>query len=526
MKFGRYLIDHSLITATQLEDALTAQKYIPEKLGRILVELGSLDQLELNMYLEKYLTNYAKVLINKEVIQNSLSPVKIDNIDREEFLKNNLLPLKTNANEPILMTSEIDDKKLQELENFLPLDYKLVLVTKELFNYAKAIQSKKKVKKELTDKKASSTNKKELSNPYNKIYKELIENAKKEKISDIHIIPHKNGLRIKLRKYGTLNLWKELSIDHRDSFIAHCKHLLNLNVAIVGVPQDSRTSVDYLNLDLRINSTPMIYGNKIVIRLLDRDKEFNIDNSGIAHNVICKLKEVCHKKSGLILISGQTGSGKTTTLYSLLSYLNKGYTNISTIEDPVEYTLDGLDQIDITSKKDLTFSNSLRALMRQDPDVILVGEVRDEETANLCLKASSSGHLVFTTIHAGTPIGAINKFVDFGADRNSIAENLLLSMNQCLVPIICKYCSEIKSTKDDYKYLYKQGVKQYRVANGQGCPKCFKGNTELKPINEILDATSIENYINGKEVAFKTKKEAALELLSEELITPESYLQF
>lgn len=526
MNFGEYLIKNKIITSRELTDALNAQKYINKKIGRILVELGYIEQDSLNIYLTRFFKAVKSENIDKGFIYEKINSLDLNEELLKTLLDLNFIPLDLKDDKLALLVTEVNDQKIELLEKSFPYIVYFKVISDELFNYAKIIRKNKALQEVQKNELSSKANKNEIDGPYNKIYKELIEKAKKEKISDIHIIPYKDGLRIKLRKFGTLTLWKELSIDHRDSFIAHCKHLLNLNVAIIGVPQDSRASVDHLSLDLRINSTPMIYGNKIVIRLLDREKEFNIDKSGIESNIINELKEVCNKKSGLILISGQTGSGKTTTLYSLLSYLNQGNTNISTIEDPVEYTLDGLDQIDITSKKNLTFSNSLKALLRQDPDVILVGEVRDEETANLCLKASSSGHLVFTTIHAANPEGAVKKFVDFGVDSNSIAENLLVSMNQCLVPIVCRECSKIVTMKKDFKELYNLGIKKYRYRNTKGCSHCFEGHSSMLPINEFLKPSCIQKYLSGGPISFKTKKEIALDLLSKELITPESYYQF
>lgn len=366
------------------------------------------------------------------------------------------------------------------------------------------------------------------NNPYFLILKELIKNAVKIDASDIHIIPSASNLEIKLRVCGKLSTWRKLEDEHKDLFIHTAKTYLNLNIAINTIAQDSRKSIPGLNIDLRVNSTPLIYGNKIVIRILNKNKNFDLDKSNLSLNTIRLLKKYSIKKNGIILLSGQTGSGKTTTLYSILQYLNNGSKNISTIEDPVEYTFEGLDQIDLTTSRDMTFASSLRSLLRQDPDIIFVGEIRDEETAKLCLKAASTGHLVLSTIHANDPKSAIQKFKAYDCDQKMIQELILLSLNQLLIPLNCPHCSEKMSEQERKELIENIILNTNQIAkkiNHNGCDKCSNGVSRRIPINEFIEKEELEKANSIENINFLEKSQIALPYLHSGKLDPIEYLK-
>lgn len=366
------------------------------------------------------------------------------------------------------------------------------------------------------------------NNPYFLILNELIQDAIKIDASDIHIIPTTSHLEIKLRVCGRLTTWRKLGNEHKDLFIHTAKSYFNLNIAINNIAQDARKSIPSLNIDLRVNSTPLIYGNKIVVRILNKNKNFDLDKSNLNVNIINLLKKYSVKKNGIILLSGQTGSGKTTTLYSILQYLNDGSKNISTIEDPVEYTFEGLDQIDLTTSRDMTFASSLRSLLRQDPDIIFVGEIRDEETAQLCLKAASTGHLVLSTIHANDPKSAVQKFEAYDCDQKMIQELILISLNQLLVPLNCPHCSEILSKQKRKDLNGKIELSSEQLAkkiNHGGCDKCSSGITKRIPINEFIEREELEKTSSIDEIIFKRKNELALPYVQSGELDPYEYLK-
>ena len=328
--------------------------------------------------------------------------------------------------------------------------------------------------------------------PYTSLFREALEEAKKQSASDIHIEPHANGLSIRIRANGDLFTHKTLERDYRQSFIQEAKRLCNLSIAVSNRPQDSRFSMPSWKMALRVNSTPMLYGEKIVLRLLDMTTDFNLESANLSPDVVCDLKNSANEQNGVIIVSGPTGSGKTRTLFSLLNSLDKERKNIISLEDPVEYTFQGINQIEI--KKSLSFAEGLRAILRQDPDIILVGEIRDSETADLCFKASATGHLVISTLHSNGAVKVIERLRNMGVESYMIESNLKFSAAQRLVKEICPFCS--RKVKD-------QVVKQvhalaplifkgdFRQTNPKGCPKCKNGVVGRVPVMEYLTKTEL-----------------------------------
>jgi type II secretory ATPase GspE/PulE/Tfp pilus assembly ATPase PilB-like protein len=297
--------------------------------------------------------------------------------------------------------------------------------------------------------------------------------------------------------------WKRLALNHRRPFLNEVKNQANLSIAVSGRPQDGRAHIDDLLLDLRVNLLPMLHGEKIVLRLLDLTREFRLDALGIHDEAMEALKDVAQFKNGVVLISGPTGSGKTTTLYSLLCSLDARAKNIVTLEDPVEYGIEGLNQVPIDRK--VSFAGALRAVLRQDPDVILVGEIRDEETAALAFKAAATGHLVLSTIHANGAAEVIDRLVNLGVDRLTIATNLRLSAAQRLVRTLCLRCSrpanESALERLGQRFLSNATDRvlagHFRVPGGVACTECRKGYVGRVPILEVMTQDDVTKYLSG-----------------------------
>ena len=341
--------------------------------------------------------------------------------------------------------------------------------------------------------------------PYTSFFRDCIVTANNNGASDIHIEPNEKGVDIRLRVNGDLVMWKQLPKDRRESLVYEIKRLTNLSIETNNKPLDARVSLPARHLNIRANSLPTIYGEKIVLRLLRTDRDFQLQKCGFKEDMVNVLRDAIREPNGVIIISGPTGSGKTSTLYALLQELNSHERNIVTLEDPVEYTLYGMNQVEIT--KELKFADGLRSILRQDPDVILVGEIRDEETALMAFKAASTGHLVFSTIHANGAVEVIDRLTVLGIDQGMIKSNLRLSMAQRLAKLLCSYCSKPPAPEKLDLVIQKALTRNIEIEpdrlqlverNLTGCPQCTSaegisnpGIVGRQPIGEFVDREAL-----------------------------------
>jgi general secretion pathway protein E len=259
--------------------------------------------------------------------------------------------------------------------------------------------------------------------------------------SDLHMEPRPSGILIRIRVDGSLRALVEVPGESASQFAEQVKDMLGFNMTLSGIPQDSSWSHPGEAVDFRCSLIPVRYGEKIVMRLLERGKDFHLDQYPLYETPKHDLMNAIQKNQGLVIVSGPTGSGKSTLLYSALGTLDRQSLNIHTIEDPIEYELSGLSQTQISLKKDLTFAKSLRALMRQDPDVIMIGEIRDRETAEAAIHAAATGHLVLTTVHANDSEGIVTRLRGFGILQEHIDSALLFASAQRLPKKLCESCS-------------------------------------------------------------------------------------
>lgn len=326
--------------------------------------------------------------------------------------------------------------------------------------------------------------------PYAELFRAAVRAGHEANASDIHIQPSRDGVAIRFRVFGTMQEWKTLTKEHRQSFLLAVKKEARLQIGVSGRPQDSRCTVDGLTIDLRVSLLPTHFGERIVLRLLDGTREFGLDKLGIPAPTLSALRAALSYRNGVILMSGPTGSGKTTTLYSLLCDIDSAAKNVVTLEDPVEYIIDGISQVQVDQK--VSFAGALRAVLRQDPDVILVGEIRDEETAALAFKAAATGHLVLSTVHANGSVEVISRLVNLGVDRDTIRDNLRFSAAQRLVPKLCPACKQVapqEVTATVFKtagQVLPDALDRYRVVSPSGCSLCKSGIIGRVPAIEYL----------------------------------------
>lgn len=307
-------------------------------------------------------------------------------------------------------------------------------------------------------------------------------------ISDIHIEPYEKRVRIRYRLDGYLQEVADVPHHQKDAVVSRIKVMASLDIAEKRRPQDGRIKVKRVNesdIDLRISILPVQFGEKVVIRILDRSRlKLELESLGFESEELALFKETIKLPYGLILVTGPTGSGKSTTLYSALSEINTLDKNIITIEDPIEYNLKGINQSQVHEEIDLTFANILRSILRQDPDVIMVGEIRDRETAEIAIRASLTGHLVFSTLHTNDSISAISRLIDMGVPAFLLAASLKLVLSQRLVRTLCASCKSANS---------ENGVSPV------GCEKCnetgFRGRTSI--IEALKVNSEVAEIIGG-----------------------------
>ena len=320
-------------------------------------------------------------------------------------------------------------------------------------------------------------------------YAVLLETALRMQSSDLHIDPKEEGSKVRLRIDGKLIEKARLEEGQTRAIINQLKIAARLDIAEKRLPQDGRTTIKTSSgeVDARVSILPCHYGEKAVVRLLTKNQDLlDLNNIGLSTREYDSYIRSTSRHSGLVLISGPTGSGKTTTLYATLNNLNTKHINILTAEDPIEYTLEGINQVQCKNEIGLDFQRVLRTMLRQDPDIIMVGEIRDAETAQIALRASLTGHLVLATIHTNSSWDTIGRLLDMGLPLYLIADALSLSMAQRLIRILCDHCkSEVDTTKHNSSLLVPEGVTVYEP---KGCERCFDtGYSGRKAIYEMIE---------------------------------------
>lgn len=421
---------------------------------------------------------------------------------------------------------EIDENKNdslihQNLEFILGMRVKLYPVSSEdIFDKIKTFYPKRRVEKTFL---------KEIT------INSLIQDALNAESSDIHIERLKENSRIRMRIDGHLILRGKINLEEYFTLINKIKVASNLNIAEKRIPQDGRMSITINGEDLyiRVSVIPSFYGEKIVLRILGRTaNNSDIEVVGFSQEQLSIYKKQIQKKKGIILISGPTGSGKTTTLYSTLNELNSEQINITTVEDPVEYILDGINQVQIKPDIGFNFSNALRSILRQDPDIIMIGEIRDIETAKIAIRASLTGHLVLSTIHTNSAQETVNRLIDMGIPEYLISSSLNISIAQRLIRKLCEHCKKKQSLEklpmELKTILMEKGISY--ICEENGCDQCFHtGFRGRKAIFELIEMTpdiqdSVKNNNFNSLPKYKTLKDAALDaLLNKETSLSEVY---
>ncbi|MCX8082075.1 MAG: GspE/PulE family protein [bacterium] len=449
------------------------------------------------------------------------------------FLKNNcILPLKNDRGEILIATDDLLKIDISEIKTRLNRDIKIALASTEtiqkcLDKYYYHPTTSQKVIDDLSSEEMThleedidieSMNLLDLANkaPIIRLVNQILYKAISMRASDVHIQIGESVLKVRYRIDGILHDIFILPRKFHPAIVTRIKIISNLDIAEKRIPQDGRTSikVDSKKIDIRVSIIPTFFGESVVLRLLDRSTFlFTLNELGFSEDTYKKFNELIHLDHGIILLTGPTGSGKTTTLYAALSKINNPDINIITLEDPVEYNIEGINQIQVNPKVGLTFANGLRSILRHDPNIIMVGEIRDRETAEMAIQASLTGHLVFSTLHTNDSTSAIIRLIDMGIEPYLIASSLVGVMAQRLVRLNCPWCSE--ETQPPVKELQqifseRDVVAKIKYISGKGCKTCLnEGYYGRKGIFELLIIDEeIRGLISEKISATELKKTA------------------
>jgi len=554
-KIGEMLLKGNLISADQLRSALETQEKTRERIGTVLVKAGHIKEEELLAFLgrqfnlpvvdlSKYEVNSEVVrLLPEEMVQKHLA-LPINRIGAKMIVAvadpSNMaiidgIGFKTGYSVELVLASERDitaainkffDRSMEFKDIISELDEDLEVIREEDIDAGDAERS-------VDDA------------PVVKLANYLLTEAIKRRASDIHIEPYEREFRVRYRVDGVLYEIMRPPLRLRGALSSRLKIMASLDIAERRLPQDGRIKMKMgkgREMDFRVSTLPTIYGEKIVLRLLDKASlQLDMTKLGFEAEPLTYFTEAIHRPYGMILVTGPTGSGKTTTLYSALSELNKVSDNISTAEDPVEYNFAGINQVQMKEDIGLTFAASLRSFLRQDPDIIMVGEIRDYETAEIAVKAALTGHLVLSTLHTNDAPSTVTRLLNMGIEPFLVSSSLNLIVAQRLARRVCGNCRE--EVRIPPKALVDAGMKPERIklakpAKGKGCDDCngtgFRGRValyEVMPVKEELKemvlrgGSAIDIKREAVRLGMKTLRQAGISKVEEGVTTLEEVLR-
>lgn len=478
-KLGDVLKEHGLITEQEIIQVLE-QKKPKQKLGDALVEQGYITERQLLEVLEIHLK------INSVSLYRFSIDVELIDLVQKDFARQYiLLPIEQRENVlTVAMNDPLDYYAIDYLELSTGFTVKPVIATKD--DILQAINKYYDMGSVYTDDEMDADDA-----PAIRVLDQILQTGVTMKASDIHIDPTETKVIIRYRVDGTLRSEKTVPRKLQNALIARVKILSELNITETRLPQDGRIRliIDTKPVDLRISTLPTVFGEKIVIRILDLSNIFKtLTELDFSEATLTKYSEAIKQPSGLILLTGPTGSGKTTTLYGSINELNQEDVNIITIEDPVEYQLEGINQVQVNSTVGLTFAKGLRSILRQDPNIIMVGEIRDRETAEIAIRSALTGHLVFSTLHTNSAIAAIPRLFDMGVEPYLVVSALSAVMAQRLVKKVCPDCKRTRPISEMEKQILKdRPIEINGVYEGTGCDGCrHTGYRGRLAIHELL----------------------------------------
>ncbi len=508
VKLGDILLAEGFITATDVEEALTTQKTDKTKrLGQILIDQEKITESQLLLCLSKH--------INAPIVDFRSTSVNVDAValvPKALSMRYNMIVIEDNGYALRLAVNDpLDFYAIEDIKSVTGKQCDVVLATKgeilsAIERYYSQVDAKQAARTANKSAKHTVSHIEEIDTsssdaPVVSLINQLLLNGQSSNASDIHIEPFETSTAVRMRIDGQIIEHLTLSSALHQSVIARIKILSGLDIAEKRLPQDGhfKIRIDKIDLNIRVSIIPTIYGEKVVLRFLSQNAQIDNDSTfGMSEENHKKINKILKNPHGIVYITGPTGSGKTTTLYMIIEELTKLPVNICTIEDPVERNIAKVNQTQVNPVAGLTFESGLRSLLRQDPDIIMVGETRDGETASISVSASITGHLVFSTLHTNDAISAIIRLVDMGIEDYLIANSLVGIVAQRLVKKICPECKVSYKLSEEEMVAFPHARHLY---HGIGCPHCnstgYKGRTAIHEILEIDGV--IRSMISRKE---------------------------
>jgi type IV pilus assembly protein PilB len=547
---GELLVGRGLVSEDQLRDALSTQTESGKRLGNILVELGLLN--------ERTLVDVLAQQLEMEICE--LSRVDLDRdlvalLPEEDARQLCAIPVRLDgARVDVAVADPLSEHLQDQLTAILKMPVRLLFSTRtdveaainklyqpeaDIGDALRMFEARLTARKATAEKEQTSiTTVVDENAPVVKVVNLILEQAVRERASDVHIEPQEETVRIRVRTDGALHQTMTLPATMGASLISRIKVMADMNIVERRKPQDGQLAIQLAGreLDVRVSTTPTVFGEKCVMRVLDKTKAvIDLPGLGMAPDTYSRYSDLIRSPYGMVICAGPTGSGKTTTLYATLSAINNEDINVVTIEDPVEYVFPSINQIQINEAGGLTFANGLRAILRQDPDAILVGEIRDVETARIAVQAALTGHFVMSSLHATDATSALHRFMDMGIEPFLVASSLLGVVGQRLVRKICPHCfTEYDPTPDEIAFYERGGGDpEKRVfMHGAGCNFC--GNTgyydrigiyEVLAITDEFKELIVTNAPHAElrklaiEQGMKTLREQAVQLVTQDQTT-------
>jgi len=486
------LLSKKACSLDDVAQALSIQKEYGGELGNILLNLGAITE---KAYIDAVAKQYEYHLLQD--YDNEILVVKPKKISLEYLLSYGLYPIYEDTTHFYLAThNPISSDILATLQIFLDKKIEVYLSLEEELRDIISLYETEEEEDDIYEDEVDKLKELASEAPVIKLVNNIFAKATTMGVSDIHFESYKQGIKVRFRIDGTLKVIDSIANKLKQAVTARLKLISKMNISENRLPQDGRISmkISSQELDIRASSVPTAFGESFVLRLLGNESiDLTLENMGFHNDNLNILKQMLKKPNGIILTTGPTGSGKTSTLYAALNYINSESIKIITVEDPVEYQLDDISQIQVKSSIDFTFSNALRSILRQDPDVIMIGEIRDQETAQIAIQSALTGHLVLSTLHTNSAIGAISRLLDMGMEYFLLKSSIVGLMAQRLARRLCNHCKEpIMLTVEERKIynidtLIDTIESEINPSKLVGCKHCnYSGYKGRIPIIEII----------------------------------------